>query len=497
MSAVRPPRGQCLKLPDWPPGDRAAWLAAPSKCRNPAQRWAAGTRRMVLGGYGRWLTWLAEQGLLDPACPPAARVTPGRVVDYIAALRGEVGGFSVAARVEQLGNALRALAPEGHWHGLQRQASIIRAEAKAARAAPKPPAPPAFNRCVPVGEWPADDRQAWEAAQQSGDLLEPGGMAADWRPATWTMAANGYGRWLTWLAAQHAELLALPAAERATRERLAAYAADLRAVNGAVTVATRVREIGNALRVLAPQRDWRWVQRAADRLRAQAEPVRDKRPRLQSPERLVALGQALMAQADDAATGWPAERAALHRDGLLIALLAHRPLRARNLVAIRIGQHLVRRGDGWWLVFTPEETKTRVVLEVPWPAELAPALHRHLADHRPVLLARGARPDAAREALWVSKQGRQMSGAAIRHQVGARTAAAFGRPLSPHLFRDCAATAVAIAAPQRIGIVPRLLGHTTLTTSERHYNLAGSLEAGRRYADTIATLRSPQPISRR
>ena len=34
-----------------------------------------------------------------------------------------------------------------------------------------------------------------------------------------------------------------------------------------------------------------------------------------------------------------------------------------------------------------------------------------------------------------------------------------------------------------------ILGHTTLMTSERHYNQAGSLQAGRRYARTIADLR--------
>jgi integrase/recombinase XerD len=134
---------------------------------------------------------------------------------------------------------------------------------------------------------------------------------------------------------------------------------------------------------------------------------------------------------------------------------------------------------------------------VSWPADLESALRHYLARHRPVLLARAPRRDAPLVALFVSKHGRQMSGAAIRHQIAAHTVAAFGRSLSPHLFRDGAATAIAIGSPQQIGIVPQLLGHSTLTTSERHYNLAGSLEAGRSYARTIAALRSPQRIVRR
>ncbi|WP_159718895.1 hypothetical protein [Geminicoccus flavidas] len=45
-------------------------------------------------------------------------------------------------------------------------------------------------------------------------------------------------------------------------------------------------------------------------------------------------------------------------------------------------------------------------------------------------------------------------------------------------------------APEEIQIIRAILGHTTLATSERHYNLAGSLEAGRRHADAIQRLRA-------
>ena len=229
--------------------------------------------------------------------------------------------------------------------------------------------------------------------------------------------------------------------------------------------------------------------------------MRDKRGRLQPPEDLVALGMALMTRADDPASGPPADRAVACRDGLMIALLAQRPIRESNLAAILCGRHLVRRGDDWWLIFPADEVKTGrrtgQGLEFPLPANLLPRLQRYLATHRPVLLARGQRRALSVAALWVSRHGSQMGTAAIRHQICQRTAAAFGQPLSPHLFRDAVATGLAISAPAQMDLVQPLLGHATRATSERHYNLAGSVEAGRCHEKTIAALRQPTPRARR
>jgi hypothetical protein len=68
----------------------------------------------------------------------------------------------------------------------------------------------------------------------------------------------------------------------------------------------------------------------------------------------------------------------------------------------------------------------------------------------------------------------------------------YGLPeiLFPHLFRDGAATAIAIVDPEHVGTIASVLGHSTLATSERHYNQARGLEAGRRYHGTIEQLRN-------
>jgi hypothetical protein len=60
-----------------------------------------------------------RQDTLAAETDPAARVTPARVGLYMADLSAEAGAFTVAAHVEQLGNAMRILAPDQDWHWLQ------------------------------------------------------------------------------------------------------------------------------------------------------------------------------------------------------------------------------------------------------------------------------------------------------------------------------------------------------------------------------------------
>jgi integrase/recombinase XerD len=262
--------------------------------------------------------------------------------------------------------------------------------------------------------------------------------------------------------------------------------ADLRSQVADFTVFTRVQQVGDALRAMAPTGDWRWVLRAAHRIRSHATPVRDKRSRLQTPDRLIDLGMRLMAEAESRPDRAPLERALTYRDGLIIAFLAYRPVRARTLTAISLGWQLISRGDSWWLTFGPEDTKTRQRLEFPFPTELVPQLEHYLAIHRPALLSPGGRwPTASTQALWVSENRTSMGQAAIAYWICRHTKAAFGKALGPHMFRDAAATAIAIFDPEHVLIIMAILGHATIATSEKHYNMARGLEAGRRYYQTI------------
>ena len=71
------------------------------------------------------------------------------------------------------------------------------------------------------------------------------------------------------------------------------------------------------------------------------------------------------------------------------------------------------------------------------------------------------------------------------------------RPVNPHLFRDCAATSVAIEDPEHVHIIAAILSHASHATAERYYNQAQSLEAGRVYQKFIAARRREMRRSRR
>jgi hypothetical protein len=67
-----------------------------------------------------------------------------------------------------------------------------------------------------------------------------------------------------------------------------------------------------------------------------------------------------------------------------------------------------------------------------------------------------------------------------------------------HDFRRAAATFIAIDAPDKIGWIPGVLQHASPEVSERHYNLAGSIEASRRFAAHVARTRDRlRPVPRR
>jgi integrase/recombinase XerD len=82
-----------------------------------------------------------------------------------------------------------------------------------------------------------------------------------------------------------------------------------------------------------------------------------------------------------------------------------------------------------------------------------------------------------------------MSIKAIYDRVVINTSAALGRPINPHLFRDCAATSVAIDDPLHVGIASQLLGHCRSSTTERYYNQANAVEACRQFQAFLISLR--------
>ncbi len=346
------------------------------------------------------------------------------------------------------------------------------------------------SKCLPTQLWPVADREAWQAALQPSDVFEPGGAASRWAAATRRKTASGYGHFLLWLRERNELDEGVGPTARVTRERVAAYLAELKRTNRGHTIQCRIQALGDAMRALVPDREWRWILRAAGRLRAATVPARDKRPRLRPIGDLVAQGFRMMEETDRQNELSGLGRAALYRDALLIAFLGFHPLRLRNLASLRIGHELLEEGGAYTLKLAASETKGHQPYEAVLGARLSLALKKYLRHHRPVLLrAKGRWHVPATDELWISRDGSPCREQTFVNIIRKHTRGPDGRPLSPHLFRTCAATSVAVEAPGSVGIIPAVLGHGSPKTGERYYNLAGSLEASRAHAAVLEALR--------
>jgi integrase/recombinase XerD len=180
-----------------------------------------------------------------------------------------------------------------------------------------------------------------------------------------------------------------------------------------------------------------------------------------------------------------------YRDGLIISLLASRPLRAKNLLQIEIGAHLRQSGTRVTLHFAASEMKTHRAHHTVWPEALGPALQRYLAQVRPLLIAavpRGPKPRNPGACLWQAQGGSPMTYGALSKAIDRHTIRRFGHAITAHLFRDVVATTVVNDDPNHTQYAAQLLGHTRLTTTERNYIAADSSTALAHYHDLIAAI---------
>ncbi len=346
-----------------------------------------------------------------------------------------------------------------------------------------------------VDQWPPGDQRCWQEATTRHSILDPGGAASQWSRGTRRSVEKGYGRWLAWLISKsQLDPTASPSA-RVTVERVAAYVDDLRKASASTTVWSYVHSLAMTVDVLAPGADTQWLWKAVSVLKRSVTPTGRKRGRVMPSSELMAFGGEMMDEAENAPGPSQVKAAARFRDGLMIALLAARPLRIRNFVSIEIGTQLMRQSQGYSLRFEVDETKTRQEIELPFPANLVGRLDTYLTVFRPVLLRQHGRVEASMEmdhpgsALWVTEWGTKMSEPTMHARIVDLTRKKFGKSVNPHLFRDCAATSIALTDPDNVAITVQVLGHKTLATSERFYNHAMSRKASETYQTQIAKMR--------
>ena len=354
-----------------------------------------------------------------------------------------------------------------------------------------------FQHCgLPYSQWPDADKAAWEAANQAADIFDEAGKAAGWRPKSRASAQRAYGRLLAWLSSQEVNLEAEQPAVRLTRDRMQGYAAFLQATCSSVSVASYFGVLCMCVIAMFPMHDWGWLRLAQRQLRRAASPTRAKAEYLVPLFDLLKLGMDLMEESEEGIDAIPAdaagERARLkaartYRNGLMIALLACRPVRVGNLLQTQIGKHLQISDRMVTVQYTKHETKHKRALAFVWPQDLRPALDRYLQVVRPMLMnanvpgSRAPTPKPAAFALWIAQGGAALTPAGLHKAISRHTSARFGYPIVAQRFRDCVATTVVNDDPSLVNDAANLLGHTNKRTTERHYIAANTLAAFAEY----------------
>ncbi|MBC8338702.1 MAG: site-specific integrase [Rhodospirillales bacterium] len=338
---------------------------------------------------------------------------------------------------------------------------------------------------LPFSDWPLSDQQMWQMVIAEGDILDGCGLGAGWAPTTRNNRKKANGYWLYWLSVAEDLDETVNPMERITPARIGAYIKNLEGSVASSSTFVYILDLLQLAKAVAPDKDWTWFTNIKNRLWARTKPAKDKTRRIRSSVDLFQLGLDLM----DSAAGIkcrynPLASETQFRDGLMIALLAARPLRLKNLATIEIGLHLIKVDGVYWLRFDADEVKNHKHIEVPVPEILTPLIEQYCAIHRLKLLG-----TSTSNCFWISRLGRQLSQSTIHYHIKNRTQKAFGVSLSPHLFRDCAATSVAIEDPRHVRIAKNVLGHHSLATTQRYYDQSEMLAAGRTYQSALSNLR--------
>lgn len=336
------------------------------------------------------------------------------------------------------------------------------------------------RRCMPLEEWPTRDQSAWKAATLEAGLLDDPGLAAHWRPKTKRTIIAAYGRFLTFLSLNGWLDPKVGPSFRITPDHLRAYIDEIKVQVTPMTLSGRIRDLAEALRVMAPGTTYPYLSRARYRLKARARPTKDKRSRMVPSADLLRLGINLMEQAETSQFACKQHRAVRYRDGLIILLLAARPLRRGNMASIKLGHHLTKNGERYQFMFDGSETKNHRPYASTLSPELTFYIDRYIEHFRPILMGSNQCDE-----LWIAFGERPMAYDSLYGIVARHTVEAFGMSISPHLFRDCAITSLGAENPEYVWAGMSLLHHGDSRTTEKHYDQALADHAVHQYQGNL------------
>jgi hypothetical protein len=338
---------------------------------------------------------------------------------------------------------------------------------------------------LPKSEWPEADHAAFRAVYAPGDVFdETTGPGAHLSDGTRRFIGTTWRRWLGFLACNHPRDLGLAPADRITPERVRHYVEHLSAEVRLTTVATGIDGLHYGARLIAPERDWRWLKALKRRLDARARPL-NRFAQLVPGLNTLDYGIALMDKAIETSHGQGEHGDVLYRDGLLLALLSLWPIRRRSLAALTVSRHILRDDDSLAFLLHPEDTKAKRSESFKMPDKLVPHVLFYLDAVRPRLLG-----DLNHDGFWASSNAERLTGQSLYAIARRRVLERYGKAMGLHDFRRAAGTYLAIDAPEMLGLLPGILQHASPDVGEQSYNLANRIAAGQRHAAHVSKLKS-------
>lgn len=214
--------------------------------------------------------------------------------------------------------------------------------------------------------------------------------------------------------------------------------------------------------------------------------------------RLLFLPQQLLAEARK--IGANSERAAIKAQlAVAIELLLMAPIRMSNLIAIRVGEELIRPGGrtgSYRLVIDPAETKNAEPIEFALPPELSELIDIYLQQFHPLL----TRPDTPY--LFPAKASGHKAQQTLSQQLQGKLLERLGFKMTPHQFRHLSAWLYLRRHPGNFVTVQKLLGHKNIKTTINFYAKLDTAMAAQHYDALIAEERealkaAPPPRRRR
>ena len=174
------------------------------------------------------------------------------------------------------------------------------------------------------------------------------------------------------------------------------------------------------------------------------------------------------------------------RDGLMIALLAHYPIRLKNYAALSMGRSLVKIDKVWWIILTAAETKEKRADERPIEEYLGDLIDKYIKTYRPIL-ARGKDPGSA---LWLAMDRKADGSSAMSARSSPRRPVPLlGVPINPHMFRRRLRTTAAIHAGDKPHLGSAILHHTHPVVTQQNYNRASCISASKAYGSLMRKFR--------